>query len=516
MTHDTLRYFYHPESDGLFTRGPGEPDPIESDPLIEEVSEEEYHRIEGLQSLVEDVRNYDPTSAPSAGGHSERAHSSHGASGASRWMYCSGSVYMLENSPRRPSSASAKQGTHAHELLEMALMGIRVQPQDCDPYDRVEMMAAIQEAVDWVTEIMEANPGAVLYLEKPFTITEEVWGTNDVSIYAPLTETLYVMDFKYGVGLVRAKGNKQLRIYGLGAIRELAAEGKPVSHVEITICQPRCPDEVGETTRTENVDIVDLFDFFLEVEAAVQRTKDASRLLELLPQQSQEAQDEFWAPGGKWTKVFSPSPDACQWCVSATCRAVRESVRENLPAVPDDLIDMGEWSPPDVTAIETQRLLAIKKADEMIKKFLKAVSMELLVRGLQGADLGDQKIVNKQARRKFLKDQEIVLKGLDELSKGALSKEAFVVPKIKGIGEVEQALLTGLPTEILNEFGSKKAERLRNIKTAMAELMDKTSGGGYVIVDKSDKRQAIEVDPLAEIDFDAIADIGEMEEYSEH
>ncbi len=458
----------------------------------------------------------------SVGGHSERAHADNGASGASCWMTCAGSVHTKRVSPRRPSSAPAKRGTHAHELLEKLLLGHEVKPEDCDPYDRTEMMAGIKEAQEWVLEKMAENPGAILYLERPFKITDDVWGTNDISIYAPLTETLYTADFKYGDGLVRiikrwvtkegivkTRLNEQTQIYVIGAIRELAAEGKLVSHVEITILQPRCADENGETIRTEKVDIVNLFDFLLEVEHAVEKTKQASQFLESLLRHGQDAQDEFWAPGGKWTEIFSPSPAACQWCHPATCRAVRESVRENLPAVPADLIDMVEWSPPDTAGIETERLIAIKRSEEMINKFLKAVSAELMVRGLQGADLGDLKIVNTQARRKFLEDQEIVLKGLDEISKGVLSRASFVVPKIKGIGEIEQTLLTELPADVLNTFGAKKAERLRNIKTAMADLMEKKSGGGYVIVDKSDKRDAIEVDPLAEIDFDAIAELND-------
>ena len=52
--------------------------------------------------------------------HADRAHASLGASSASRWMACPGSVRLSEGMPNI-SSDYAREGTAAHELAEMCL-----------------------------------------------------------------------------------------------------------------------------------------------------------------------------------------------------------------------------------------------------------------------------------------------------------------------------------------------------------------------------------------------------------
>jgi hypothetical protein len=437
-------------------------------------------------------------------GHEERDHSPWGASAAARYTKCYGSVYMLQKFPQ-PTSAAAKEGTWAHECLEKALLNV---PFDEINFKDKEMRDGVKEAYDWVDTILAANPGAILFLEKPFKVSEDVWGTNDVAIYVPSTQTLYVMDFKYGKAIVDVRGNKQLRVYGLGAIMELFAVGLLVRRIEVTICQPRV-DHPDGTARPEEVDLVDLYDFSLELDEAVEKTKDAALLLDVLPTLPQKMQDDFWE-SGKWRKIFAPSADTCHFCCKAVCPAAQREALDSLPEV-YDLDDLPTFTPPAPAGIDVARLVAIVKSKKMIEKWLDACWVQLLLVGLQGADLGELKIVRTQSKRAFLSDEEIVLAGLEEISEHGIDRSSFLSSKLKGIGDTENILM-GLPEEILVKFGKNKTERLRNIKTAMAELMEKREGQNYTIADLNDSREAVVNDALAEIDFSAIADLDEGDE----
>ncbi len=437
--------------------------------------------------------------------HSKRDHSPWGASGASRWMSCAASVYMLETSPKPPNSAAAMQGTQAHELLEKCLRGEHIDPSE---YEDESMRVGVREAVDWVHDILETYPDAQLFVEKRFKVTEEVWGSCDVLIYVPSTATLYVFDFKYGKGRVEVRGNKQLRIYGLGAIKELFSEDYKVEHVFLTICQPRYDHEDG-TTRSEEADIIELFDFQLAVEQAVEQSKQTWELLEKVSNDGGGLESPFWS-SGEWRKHFNPSAGACQWCVSATCPAVQLNALEHLPEV-QGLEDLDTWEGPDVNTLDIERLVIIEKAKKNIEKWLKAVHSRLIQVGLAGADLGDMKIVLTQPRRAFLPDTDAVLNGLDKITGGLIDKKEFTVTKLKGLGDTEEILM-GLPEEVLtSRYGRTKKARLQGIKADMAEFMEKREGKSYAIVPLTDKRDAINVGVTGFIDYTEIEDFEEPE-----
>jgi hypothetical protein len=437
------------------------------------------------------------------GNHKQRGHSPWGASSAARYMKCAASVYMLETSPPMPESPQAAEGTKAHELLEKMLTDGSDAQYACEDAD---MRSGVLEVYEWVIEKLLGSPGAFLYVEKPFKITERVWGTNDIAIYCPESETLYVVDFKYGKKFVSAQRNPQLRIYALGIIDQLRSEGKRVRNLILAIAQPRVEHEDG-TIRCWQDDLVDLFDFSLELDKAVRDTDRAAQALQEVATWPGELQNQYWN-SGLWKRWFSPDPDTCRYCVKHSCRAVQEASFDSFGggiSLPEEL---PSWTPPDPATLDLGRLEAIAEAKETIEAWLKACHAQLMRYALQGRELRRLKLVQAPSRRAFLKDQKKVLQGLDEITEDWLNKPVFTHQKLMGIGDVEKLILGGGNVN-LARFGATRKDQVKKVKEKLADLMEKRSGKSYSLVPLSDPGEAVRFDPFEGYDLSGIEDLME-------
>jgi len=143
-----------------------------------------------------------------------------------------------------PGSEFAREGSFAHEVAAMKLLGKRMTKiQKCSPY----FTAELQEATDLYAELVKSklhqaerkDKNATLMVEVRLDLSEfipEGFGTSDAVIVAD--GTMEVIDFKYGKGVeVDAFENKQMMIYALGALRSNAFYD--IQNVRMTIVQPR-------------------------------------------------------------------------------------------------------------------------------------------------------------------------------------------------------------------------------------------------------------------------------------
>ena len=188
--------------------------------------------------------------------HSERAHALLSASGANRWLTCTPSAKLEEEYGERKSSAFAAEGTLAHELAELYLRKDVLQNISDLEFDAKleEIMSNdlfSDEMIDMVsiyTEYCEEqyltaktdNLFADIEIEQRFDLTEyvpESFGTGDCSIISE--PVLEIIDFKYGKGVpVYADWNRQLMLYGLGALRKYDTL-YDIETIRLTIVQPR-------------------------------------------------------------------------------------------------------------------------------------------------------------------------------------------------------------------------------------------------------------------------------------
>lgn len=188
--------------------------------------------------------------------HSERSHALLSASGAGRWLNCTPSARLEDSCGERESSAYAAEGTLAHELSELyisrdILGNITEQEFDARLEEIMSSDLFNEEMLDVVpiyteycaaqlAEAKTTNQLATMYIEQKLDLTQFVpdsFGTADCIIVND--NIMEVIDLKYGKGVpVYADWNKQLMLYGLGALRKYDAM-YDIQEVRLTIVQPR-------------------------------------------------------------------------------------------------------------------------------------------------------------------------------------------------------------------------------------------------------------------------------------
>lgn len=170
------------------------------------------------------------------------------ASSSHRWLECPPSA-MLCAKVGDTTSEFALQGTDAHTLCEHKLklaLGLESKnPTQNLTYFDEEMAGCSEIYAEYVMEQYSSSKekciDPIVLIEQRLDFSRwvpEGFGTGDCVIVAD--ETLTVIDFKYGVGiLVEADNNPQMMCYALGAL-ELFDGIYDINQISMTIFQPRC------------------------------------------------------------------------------------------------------------------------------------------------------------------------------------------------------------------------------------------------------------------------------------
>lgn len=210
---------------------------------------------------------------------------------AHRWWNCLGSVRMEATAPiTERDSEIAREGTAAHKLFELCLS----KKHDADRYVgevlklgrdgewevTEEMAEHIQDGVDVVRRRVGKGK---LWLENEVHIKANgivVGGTLDASWHGLYQQEgkvkkalweLNILDLKYGLLMVEAHDNKQLRIYARGKLRELLHQGKKVDKVVLWIYQPRLQTADDIPFRRVEMEPHELIEFEMELQEKVEQ-----------------------------------------------------------------------------------------------------------------------------------------------------------------------------------------------------------------------------------------------------
>jgi len=178
-------------------------------------------------------------------------HSPLGASGASRWMKCPGSVPLSVGIEDEEDDTFSAPGTAAHALAEICLT------QSKDAWELIgrgevvlnqgipvdaEMANAVQVYLDAVRKAHSNRNQGNSWVERSFhcpTIHPLFYGTADFIYYDEAGKTLHVWDYKHGAGIiVEVPRNVQTMYYACGALEDLQLWPK-VDRVVLRIAQPR-------------------------------------------------------------------------------------------------------------------------------------------------------------------------------------------------------------------------------------------------------------------------------------
>lgn len=377
-------------------------------------------------------------------------HSVLGASSMYRWSVCPGSIRMSRGI-KAPTSQYAEEGTKAHEVATHVLEEGKF-PPDTDP-DVKEAVSVytdtVKHQIDESIALFQDTKYSQL-IEHKFDLSSVYpgcYGTADCVLYFPNQKTLYVFDYKHGMGIpVEVTDNPQLKYYGLGA---LLSTGVPCEFVELVIVQPRCPHPDGPVRR-ERIPAFDLLDFSADLIDYAKATEDPNAPL---------------VPGDHCR--FCPAAGICP-ALAAKAQVLAKSSFSSLATYdPEKLSEVLEWLP-------------------SIEGWVKSVREFAYAESQHGRTPPGWKLVPKRATRRW-KDHvnaELLKEKLGLDDDGLLEE-----PKLKSPAQVEKRLAPA---------GKK----------IVADLVTAESSGTS-LVPEADRRAAVTFDPKSA--FDEIKEVVEIE-----
>ena len=370
------------------------------------------------------------------------------ASGAHRWLHCTGSPLLEKDFPDS-TSVYAQEGTLAHELCELKLMaytGEITKRKLTSMKNRLmkselwqpEMESTSETYLDYIKDI------TMSYTVKPVILTEkrvdfsryvpEGFGTADCLILAG--DTLHVVDYKHGKGVVvDADHNPQMMLYALGAMSELSLLYR-FKFVHMTIVQPRV-NNISEFTLT-----------------ADELTEWGEMVVKPKAEAAISGKGEFEA--GDW----------CRFCrAKQQCKTRYESN--------DSLY-------PELSAQHDPRLITLEELGRYLKRgkdmaaWLEDMKEYALSESLAGADVPGWKAVEGRGSRAFTDTDEAV----DTLIKNGIDESVLYERRVLTLAQMEKAV------------GKKAFGEL------VGDLVVKNPGKP-TLVEESDKRPKITNQPTA-------------------
>ena len=370
------------------------------------------------------------------------------ASGAHRWLHCTGSPLLEKDFPDS-TSVYAQEGTLAHELCELKLM---TYTGEITKRKLTSMKNKLMKSELWQPEMDSTSEAYLDYIKditmsytvKPVILTEkrvdfsryvpEGFGTADCLILAG--DTLHVVDYKHGKGVVvDADHNPQMMLYALGAMSELSLLYR-FKFVHMTIVQPRV-NNISEFTMTA--------DELTEWGETVVKPKAEAAI---------SGNGEFEA--GDW----------CRFCrAKQQCKTRYESN--------DSLY-------PELSERHDPRLITLAELGEYLKRgkdmaaWLEDMKEYALSESLAGADVPGWKAVEGRGSRAFTDTDEAV----DTLIKNGIDESVLYERRVLTLAQMEKAV------------GKKAFGEL------VGDLVIKNPGKP-TLVEESDKRPKITNQPTA-------------------
>lgn len=373
------------------------------------------------------------------------AHAILSASGASRWLACPPSARLEQDYPNK-SSEFAMEGTLAHELGELGLqknlelISTKKYNSEVKKIQANELYAAdmpdyvdtyVNTCMEKVAEAKAKTPDAIFSIEQRLNFSEwvpEGFGTGDFVIIAD--GVMEICDLKYGKGVpVSAIGNKQMKLYALGAIAEFSFL-YDIEKVRMTIIQPRL-----DSISTDEISADELLKW------AEEELKPTAEL-------AFKGEGEFCAG------------DHCKFCrAKSVCKARAD---KNMELAKYDFEDPKTLDNNDIAFI-------LARADELIS-WAKDVQEFALEQALQGEEFDGFKVVEGRSNRKYTSENQVA----EILINHGFQENMIYTKKLDGISKIESAI------------GKKEVQRL------LGDYIIKPPGKP-TLVPISDKRPAFVV-----------------------
>lgn len=362
-------------------------------------------------------------------------HSIYGASGASRWRLCPGSVRVIQEAkengdiPKCKSDRYADEGTEAHEWATKVLTGeipLGGIPEEFREHleGYINFCRGVEEqAADcgWCespcSEMRILNERTVPLFYRP-----RDKGTVDHAVICP--DFIHVTDLKYGAGIkVDAEENDQAQIYAISLLNELEImDGHPFSDdtpVYITIYQPRHYAFTGEPETWEVT-----VGFLREAAKHIRRDYEAAQ--------------------SATTEECNPSDKACQFCdAKGVCRVRAKTSFGGLPPALDIEadFDIEDGTKPDLPAFKDfdretltpGQVAWICRNGGTIKKIVEDVIKAETTRIQEGGEIREMKLIpGKPGNRTWVdeKEAERLVRGLFGAAESYKPRKLLTAPQV--------------------------------------------------------------------------------------
>jgi hypothetical protein len=345
-------------------------------------------------------------------------HAKLSASGSSTWLNCPASIKATANVENK-SSAYAQEGTFAHAMSELCLNT----GNNASYYltNAIPRTVYDETSNDFIYDLEMAD-NVQIYLDfvrsfnLPFKVevrcdysqwVPEGFGTSDCLAFDNTTNTLHVIDLKYGKGVkVYSTNNTQAQLYALGSLSQYQ---QTPNEIHIHIVQPRL-DHIDTTVITYD-ELMTFADY---------ATKQAQLALSDNP-------------------PFNPSEKACKWCnAKSTCKALAKYSSDTV-LTQFDVIDEPEM--PVINTLSHEQMKRILDNKSLIEYFLKAVESHAFDILTSGKEFEGYKLVQGRSVSKWLDDAESTL--LSYIDENKLYKKSLIT-----ITEAKKLISKDLITEL--------------------------------------------------------------------
>jgi hypothetical protein len=424
----------------------------------------------------------------------DKAHATWSASATERLWACAGGLALTKDLPEQTSEA-ADWGTCCHEIGELCLtrgveaaefIGTTLKGKEHEFEVDDEMADTAQQYVDYVRDrqlayrVATDGGKATLYVERKFSLDKlgtpfDAGGTGDAVIYFPEWALLEVIDLKGGRGVVvEAKGNPQLKTYGLGAVLEFPK--LPVEQIVVTIVQPRAGHKDGRI-RSETFHVTDLVEWTQELLERMTASKAAlvtgeaivavlklDGLKGLATSADPKAvawSDQYLSAGTHCTKTFCKATGFCPKLEKQAMDAagvwfddIGEPRLANMP---------GELSP--------EHAARVLDAADMMEGWINAVRAYWHAQAEAGVEIPDHILVPKVGREAWFSGRDVEAAGI-AIAAGLPQDKVYNDPKIKTPKQVREALKKAKLTDAITKLEGMSGAESKGTNLVRA---DKTS-----------------------------------------
>ena len=410
------------------------------------------------------------------------AHAKLSPSKRSRWALCPGSVREEAKYPDTGSGPAAADGTHSHTLLEHCIKNGLSDPMDQGGETftdhegtfkvDADRAARVKSAIEYIdqrkTELILSGVRGAYILTETRVDPEHLLGRSDLSGTVDVQilggDTIELIDYKDGMGVVKAEGNLQLEQYAYGVLAgyKLPVNGAyPFSTVRMTIIQPKLALRGMPAITSHEVSVRDLM----------------ANMGAIISQAA--ATDKPDAP-------LVPGESQCKFCrAKGSCAALAGSVMKEVgimfqPVVTETLDVAQQSADKDPTTMAAAQLRQIMEAAPLMRQLLDGVEKESLRRLKAGQAIPGLKLVNGRGSRAWALPEDQIA---EKLVKMGVPKTAVYETKLVSPAKAEK--LTWKKRD-----GTDMQLSERQLKTMESEYVSKLAGA-LTVVPESDGRPAV-------------------------